>query len=87
MICTECYDEIWPSIRDRDEEIADLKAKLAAAEKDAERYRWLRDDAYHSDPENGCAWAVFGSHHGDAVPCHGTELDEAVDAAIAKEKE
>ena len=45
-------------------EIAELTAKLEAAEKDAERYRWLRDDAESAD------WEFIGyqdSHHTDDI--------------------
>ena len=78
------------------QEIAELRAKLAAAEKDAERYRFLRDELIEYKPAG-----YDGRKDGrfDLVWLSGiSDLDRAVDigiahstprqvAAIAKEKE
>ena len=55
--------------------------------KDAERYRWLRDKALDVVAcwERGGQqepWCVIGTCADDAVPCSGTELDAAIDAAM-----
>lgn len=51
-------------------------AACESAEKDAERYRWLRDDAFeHSDDCFLEAGRLFAEKHGAA-------FDEAIDAAI-----
>lgn len=46
--CDECYGELPDKLAeecdDKDYQIERLEAKLAAAEADAERYRWLRDN-------------------------------------------
>ena len=58
-----------------EQEIALVEA-LMAAERDAERYRWLRDDAFENSDD--CfleAGRLFAEKHGAA-------FDEAIDAAI-----
>ncbi|WP_155640640.1 hypothetical protein [Burkholderia pseudomultivorans] len=60
--------------------IGQLRAKLEAAEKDAERYRWVRSEmlpfnAYASGNPN---WTFPG--YGP----RGANLDEAIDAALAQ---
>lgn len=58
-----------------EQEIA-LVGALMAAERDAERYRWLRDDAFeHSDDCFLEAGRLFAEKHG-------AKFDEAIDAAI-----
>jgi hypothetical protein len=58
-----------------EQEIALVEA-LIVAKKDAERYRWLRDDAFeHSDDCFLEAGRLFSEKHGAA-------FDEAIDAAI-----
>lgn len=53
--------------------------------RDAERYRWLRDEAicFPYDMEIESAWCVFGLNcsGSDPRPIEGRELDEAIDAA------
>ena len=65
-------------------DLATLREKAAEADelrKDAERYRWLRDDAFeHSDDCFMEAGRLFAEKHGVA-------FDEAIDAAIAQEGE
>jgi hypothetical protein len=64
----------------------ELEAKLAAAEADAGRYRWLR----HGDNDDIC---IRTMHEGDvtgpqfsAFLLRNKELDAAIDAAIAAEQ-
>lgn len=58
-----------------EQEIALVEA-LMSAERDAERYRWLRDDAFeHSDDCFLEAGRLFAEKHG-------AKFDEAIDAAI-----
>lgn len=73
-------------------EIAELRAKVESLAADVERYRWLRDKAnapidetvdrfdpmvFRCHPKHPLSW--------DGVSV-GLELDEVVDAAMAKEK-
>jgi len=69
----ECYD-------DAIKEIESLRAKLAAAEKDAERYRLLR--RVTSEPA-----LVELLEYLDNNPDTPEKFDAFIDAAIAKEKE
>lgn len=52
-------------------------------ERDALRYRWLRDTGYWYTSPKGSPWAVIGTGAGDAMPCCGQELDAAIDAGMA----
>ena len=56
--------------------IAELRKQLAAAEKDAERYRWLRDESNQTSEDSPCvsdaSWGTF----------FGETLDAAIDAEI-----
>lgn len=72
--------------------IASLVDELAASvqagdgERDAARYRWLRDEAvWRADPDGKgeMLWAVVGTRHDDCTPIDGTELDAAVDERLA----
>ena len=51
---------------------------------DAERYRWLRDVAYHAaaGPNGEMVWCVTGEGCGNVTPIHGQDLDDAIDATI-----
>ena len=54
--------------------------ELAAAQKDAERYRWLRDKKFlHVWHPNGFGWTIT-----EVIP--GDDLDAAIDAAKEKSK-
>ena len=65
-----------------EEQVATLTAKLGEAEKDAGRYRWLRDKhQYGADPS--LTIAEVGSL--DLFGWSGDDPDSAIDAAIAKE--
>lgn len=61
-------------------EIDTLKAELAAAREDAERYRMLRDD------DDTPVWVSVHREWGGSQPLTGAALDAAIDAARAKEK-
>ena len=65
---------------DAEAALASLQARLDAAERDAARYRWLRD---HLDDENWC-W-VYDDCGRDLLS--GARLDTAVDAVIAATQE
>lgn len=54
------------------------------ASKEAERYRWLRDAAYHATAgENGkMTWCVTGEGCSTVEPIFGDALDAAVDAML-----
>jgi hypothetical protein len=51
---------------------------------DAERYRWLRDVAYHAaaGPNGEMVWCVTGEGCGKVEPIHGQDLDDAINATI-----
>lgn len=61
---------------DAAKKIDDLTAELAAAKRDAGRYRWLRNDC----PQTMCT-ELFGIEGAE------DELDEAIDDAIEAERE
>lgn len=67
------------------EHIAELEAKLALAEQDARRYRWLRDPPLiHPLP----AWiAGKGNQFIESDWLTGEQADTAIDAAIASQGE
>ena len=61
------------------------KAKLAAVEKDAERYRWLWNQVQHDSfiPIAQCVWKRNNNPHSEWVNlAGGNELDAAIDAAM-----
>ena len=58
-------------------EIDRLRAELAAAQKDAERYRWMRDKRDYS---------VICERAGDLYLRMPNELDAAIDAAMKEGK-
>lgn len=67
--------------REAADEIESLRTQLAAAQKDAARYRWLRE----ADPDEGPA--VMEHHCNDwgkwyYIALHQVELDTAIDAAM-----
>ena len=60
--------------------LAQAEHEIERLRKDAERYRWLRDDAFeHSDDCFFEAGRLFAGHQGDS-------FDVAIDAAIAQGK-
>jgi hypothetical protein len=70
----------------RDAEIAALRERIAGMEKDAERYQWLRSATY--DKAMPAMFDYDRSAHRYLGIRRSTEhLDEAIDAAIAKEKQ
>lgn len=64
------------ALSERDATVMQQATRLAAAEKDAQRYQFIRED--HEDG-NECAWF--------APLLYEEELDDAIDAAIAALKE
>ena len=65
-------------------EMPDLEAEIAALERDAARYRHLRDRAINSDAGPWCVtWDGVSPQSNDNHPCDGEELDIEIDAAIA----
>lgn len=58
---------------------------INAIERDALRYRWLRNCAEfftYEGPARQTPWAVIGINHTDCYPCSGNDLDAAIDAAM-----
>ena len=66
----EALSVAWSVLEGQRQQIADLTAKLAEAERDAERYRWLRD-------KGGATWVPFVDQW--RMPAH--RCDSQVDAA------
>lgn len=59
-----------------------------AAERDAARYRWLRDDSNHAPNDTPTVFACLDGNGGpDGDVLFGDTLDTAIDAAIAQAKE
>lgn len=67
--------------------IEQLERELAEARRDAERYRWLRDEAIHFVCHDGTdsPWVVLGKSAYECAPTCGGELDAAIDAAMKAE--
>ncbi len=64
-------------------ENARLKAEPAAAQVDAKRYRWLKDNCALGIKQNGIGWSL-NTRQCVAPDCM-KELDAAIDAAMQKE--
>jgi len=62
-----------------------LITRLEAAERDADRYRWLRTNPDWETYELGTP-IVFVTCDEEAIPAQGGELDIAVDAAMQEPK-
>jgi uncharacterized protein (DUF3084 family) len=62
------------------ERIAGLERQLEQAQKDAARYRWLRDSKIEDDAQEWLCAGVFDM--GGVVEIDGEALDQAIDAAI-----
>lgn len=62
----------------------ELEEYLRELKRDAERYRWLRDEAVHHGREDGLPtpWVVYGTCAGDATPKWEQDLDADIDAAM-----
>ncbi len=52
--------------------------------RDAKRYRWLRDTAYHATagPNGKMVWCVTGEGCSTEEPIYGEALDAAIDATM-----
>lgn len=70
-------------IAEKDAEIAQLSEQLAAAQKDAERYRWLKTRPV-ACPTIGPDLALWEEGSGEAL--RGSEADVAIDSAIAAQE-
>jgi hypothetical protein len=76
---------------DNDEPLAEcnyheqLRADNERLRKDAERYRWLRDEHDRIDPMGRCCWKVGNDRNGSewCELVDGIDLDQMIDAAIA----
>ena len=67
--------------------VIELITRLRQAEKDAARYRWLRDDARHH--MDGCPLTFMTDYDGEPIAypecgmvLHESYLDEAIDEAM-----
>ena len=58
--------------------------EFAILYKDAARYRWLRDNAYHATagPNGKMTWCVTGEGCSTEEPIYGEALDAAIDATM-----
>lgn len=64
------------------DEIKTMRASLEAAQKDAERYRWLRSEEVSTEPCYYDFWQEF-----EGKLCREEKLDAAIDAEISKQRE
>jgi len=76
-----CYVILYEKneIIDHDSDVIELHPRLVAMEKDAERYRWLRDTG--SFP--AAVWEALEGFGSDTSEGYGKGMDEAIDAAMA----
>lgn len=75
-------------IRNAERSLREAQAKLEQAERDAKRYRWLRErSGFRSDPPVvDIVWNVYrDGRYVLTQSKYGDELDAAIDAAIAKD--
>jgi chromosome segregation ATPase len=66
--------------------IAELRARVAELERDAERYRWLRERCFsfsHDEAERGISTMRWGEWYYDIPESHSAQMDMAIDAAMA----
>lgn len=63
----------------QDKEIMQLRAEVEGLRKDAERYRWLRDQA----PKARGEWEIDGQRYGMMLGADQDDVDEAVDALMS----
>lgn len=70
------------AIEEVSDEIDELRAQLEAAESDATRYRWLRDeDNFPPDTaDDPDPWRVLGE-------CHGLDFDRFIDERMAEQEQ
>ena len=85
QIDIESLEKEVRSLTSKLEELATVKAQLAGAQRDAERYRWIRDN-------NAVDWEGGGLEIPADAPdevwdVYELMIDAAVDAALAKHKE
>lgn len=67
--------------------IAELEAKLTEAQKDAARYRWLRNfHAVEGGVRDELPYIAAGENYGGAWALHSEEADTAIDAAMARKE-
>lgn len=65
------------------DELDRVTAERDALKGDAERYRWLRDEAIYFGIDNiATPWCVVGTTCDDQEPIGFIDLDAAIDAAI-----
>jgi type II secretory pathway pseudopilin PulG len=74
-------DALRARLQEAESRAAALQKELEAARKDAERYRWLRDDAANQSD----SWAIGVYPADERCIVTGAELDAAIDAALSKE--
>lgn len=87
-ICWNTQHENISLARNAADRIDELERQLAEAQKgqaDARRYRWLRDDAIHTDFEAPLAY-IFDAENNNLEILNDKKLDQAIDAAMQKVK-
>lgn len=85
----EAEDIIYPSVAPHTVAAMLPIDELEALERDAARYRWLRDKAdyvnWSAPGRGGSAWSNH-EHSSEQHPC-ATDIDLAIDAAMEQEKQ
>lgn len=62
--------------------LLDVMAKAGPDAKDAERYRWLKVQ----NDKSGCGWCIVNDALGSGAVLGSDEIDEMIDADMAKER-
>ena len=81
----ECLSDNLPLSGEQRAILIGVVVERAKQDKDADRYRWLRDRAIWMDPpqqDGRMVWCVVGTSAADCGPCDGGELDEAVNTQM-----
>lgn len=71
-------------------QLAELRSRVAEMERDAERYRWLRERCFsfsHDEAERGISTMRWGEWYYDIPESHSAQMDMAIDAAMAEQQD
>lgn len=95
LLQARCFDR-GPTFSSVFDEVQELRAHVEGLEKDAARYRWLRDESWKDPYAPGPVYqslydGIGGRAHSEDLRRvwlrYGNQLDAAIDAALAQAKE